>query len=273
MNNLVSDDGKETWVLLALHPYESEEQTVIGKAAYDIVHSQEFQSENYTMKGTGIAYTEYEENMVTSAECTKRIAIGFCVMIFCLLLFVRSLRGLIVPVIATVGGIVCVLGYSSLLGIKSNLTMLALPVLLGMALSVGYSIHYINEFRLHFRATGKRRASVVKAVEETGWPILFTVITTMASMISFMTVGIGDLKWVGGICASIVFATYMYVIILIPIFMSFGRDRDFVRREESLKGESLPPGFSPQAVFTTPPSTGYAPVPPEVARQYFSHTC
>ena len=142
-------------------------------------------------------------------------------MLLCLVIFVRSFRGVIVPILATVGGIVCVLGYSSLLGVKSNTTMLALPVLLGMALSVGYSIHYINEFRLHFRNTGKRKESVIKAVEETGWPILFTVITTMASMISFMTVGIGELKWVGGICSAIVFATYLYVIILIPIFMSY----------------------------------------------------
>jgi len=224
-NNLVSDDGSECWVLLSLNPYPDEEQAVIGKAAYDIVHSDEFKSDKYTFKGTGICYTEYEEDMVSTAECAKRIGIGFLVMIFCLLLFVRSLRGFIVPVIATVGGIVAVLGYSSFLGVKSNMTMLALPVLLGMALSVGYSIHYINEFRLHFRTTGKRRESVIKAVEETGWPILFTVITTMASMISFMTVGIGELKWVGGICSSIVFATYLYVIILIPIFMSFDRER------------------------------------------------
>lgn len=225
VNNLVSDAGRETWVFLSLNSYESAEQSSIGKVAYDIVHSPEFQSEKYTLKGTGIAYTEYEEDFVTGKECATRIGIGFLVMIFCLLLFVRSLRGLIVPVTSTVCGIVCILGYSSLFGIKSNLTMLALPVLLGMALSVGYSIHYINEFRLHFRTTGLRKESVIKAVEETGWPILFTVITTMASMISFMTVGIGDLKWVGGICSAIVFATYMYVIILIPIFLSFGKDK------------------------------------------------
>jgi len=225
VNNLVSDDGKECWVFLSLNPYDTTEQATIGKAAYDIVHSPEFKSDKYTLKGTGIAYTEYEEDIITGKECATRIGIGFFVMIACLLLFVRSLRGLIVPIISTVCGIVSVLGYSSLLGVKSNLTMLALPVLLGMALSVGYSIHYINEFRLHFRNTGKRKESVIKAVEETGWPILFTVITTMASMISFMTVGIGELKWVGGICSSIVFATYLYVIILIPIFLSFGKDK------------------------------------------------
>ena len=221
VNNLVSDDAKETWVLLSLYPYPDEEQAAIGKVANEIVHSDEFKSDKYTLKGTGMAYTEYEEDQVSGEECAKRIGIGFFVMLLCLVIFVRSFRGVIVPILATVGGIVCVLGYSSLLGVKSNTTMLALPVLLGMALSVGYSIHYINEFRLHFRNTGKRKESVIKAVEETGWPILFTVITTMASMISFMTVGIGELKWVGGICSAIVFATYLYVIILIPIFMSY----------------------------------------------------
>ncbi|MBQ9206259.1 MAG: MMPL family transporter [Treponema sp.] len=252
VNNLVSDDSKETWVLLSLNPYESEEQSAIGKVAYDIVHSPEFKSDVYTMKGTGIAYTEYEEDVVTGEECAKRIGIGFCVMILCLLIFVRSLRGLIVPIFATVGGIVAVLGYSSLFGIKSNLTMLALPVLLGMALSVGYSIHYINEFRLHFRTSGKRRESVVKAVEETGWPILFTVITTMASMISFMTVGIGELKWVGGICASIVFATYLYVIILIPVFMSYGKNKE----------GKVSPSLQPASQSYATPSAGDTPATP-----------
>ena len=230
VNNLVSDDGRETWVILSLNHYASEEQVPIGEAALSIVKADEFKSDEYTLKGIGRAYTEAEENEIINKECAKRIIIGFFVMILCLLLFVRSLRGLIVPIVATVGGIVTVIGYSSLFGIKSNITMLALPVILGMALSVGYSIHYINEFRLHFRTTGKRVDSVIKAVQETGWPILFTVITTMASMISFMTVGIGELKWVGGICASIVFATYLYVIILIPVFMSFGKDRKIDRK-------------------------------------------
>ena len=252
LNHLVSDDCRETWVLLSLNPYDSSEQAAIGKVAYDIVHSPEFQSDKYTFKGTGIAYTEYEEDMVSGQECAKRIGIGFIVMLVCLLLFVRSLRGFIVPIIATVCGIVCVLGYSSLFGIKSNTIMLALPVLLGMALSVGYSIHYINEFRLHFRTTGLRKESVVKAVEETGWPIMFTVITTMASMISFMTVGIGDLKWVGGICSAIVFATYMYVIILIPIFMSYGKDGKSHGFESANAASLKSEGVSPNSVANNP---------------------
>ena len=75
----------------------------------------------------------------------------------------------------------------------------------------------------------------------------------MASMISFMTVGIGDLKWVGGICSAIVFATYMYVIILIPIFMSFGKDKGEVSPYASSKESATPsPGATAPSPAITP---------------------
>ncbi len=54
--------------------------------------------------------------------------------------------------------------------------------------------------------------------------ILFTVITTVTSLISFLFAGIRPIRWIGGISAGIVFMVYLYVIILIPILMSFGKN-------------------------------------------------
>ncbi len=227
-NYLVSDDAKETWVLLSLEPYEGGidfARINIAPYAEKVIFSDEFKSDSYTFKPTGLSYSEMEEDKVTEKECKLRVLSGFVVMLLCLVLFVRSLRGVIVPLIATLGGIGCVLGFSAYLGITGDSNLITLPILLGMALSVGYSIHYINSFRMFFRQTGHRKDSVVKAVEETGWPILFTVITTVASLISFLFAGIGPIRWVGGISASIVLAVYMYVIILIPILLSFGKDK------------------------------------------------
>ncbi len=65
---------------------------------------------------------------------------------------------------------------------------------------------------------------MICAVEETGWPILFTVITTVASLISFLFAGIRPIRWIGGISAGIVTMVYLYVIILIPVLMSFGKN-------------------------------------------------
>ena len=227
VNNIVSDDAKETWVILSLKSYEGGidfGKDSIAPFARNVILSDEFKSDKFEMLPTGMSYTEMEENEVISRECAMRIIFGFAVMLVCLILFVRSLRGVIVPAIATVGGIASVLGVNAWLGIVGDESMVALPVLLGMALSVGYSIHYINSFRMHFRRTGNRRESVINAIEETGWPILFTVITTVASLISFLFAGIRPIRWIGGISAGIVFMVYLYVIILIPILMSFGKN-------------------------------------------------
>ena len=61
-------------------------------------------------------------------------------------------------------------------------------------------------------------------MKTTGWPILFTVITTMASFISFFTAGIGALRWLGGTCSALVFIIYLYVIVLLPVLYSYGKD-------------------------------------------------
>lgn len=227
VNNIVSDDAKETWIILALKSYEGGVnfgKDSIAPFAREVIYSDEFKSDKFEMLPTGMSYTEMEENEVISRECAMRIGFGFLVMVICLVLFVRSLRGVVVPAIATVGGIASVLGINAWLGIVGDESMVALPVLLGMALSVGYSIHYINSFRMHFRRTGNRRESVICSVEETGWPILFTVITTVASLISFLFAGIRPIRWIGGISAGIVTMVYLYVIILIPILMSFGKN-------------------------------------------------
>ena len=227
-DNLVSADAKETWVILSLENYEGGMEFAaegIARYAQKVVLDEAKKANGaYELKPMGMSYSEMEENDVVEHETKIRVLSGFAVMILCLLLFVRSLRGVIVPLLATTVGIGSVLGLSAHLGIVADSNMVTLPILLGMALSVGYSVHYVNSFRMHFRRTGLRKDSVVKAVEESGWPILFTVITTMASLVSFLFAGIEPIRWMGGASTAIVFAVYLYVILLIPILMSFGKD-------------------------------------------------
>ena len=246
VNGIVSDDCKETWVMLSLKSYKGGidfAKDSIAPFARDIIYADEFKSDKYKFMPTGMSYTEMEENEVITRECAIRISTGFLVMVLFLILFVRSLRGVVVPAIATVGGIASVLGINGWLGIVGDSSMVALPVLLGMALSVGYSIHYINSFRKTFRHTGLRKEATITAVEETGWPILFTVITTVASLISFLFAGIRPIRWIGGISAGIVTMVYLYVIILIPILMSFGKntkpEADMIKSEGATKADIL----------------------------------
>lgn len=104
LNNLVSDDAKSTWLILALEDYGDSVDEVKEKIALParaIFESDEFKSPKYTFKQCGLTYTEYEEDEAISGEVVMRIAVGFLVMILFLILFIRSLRGVLVPFFAT----------------------------------------------------------------------------------------------------------------------------------------------------------------------------
>ena len=235
-NKLVSEDATETWVILYLYGYGDEDNKArtgmykAGRAAHKLLDDPKWQSDKWNLICAGTPYTECEETDVMQKEMSRNLISGFIAMIICLILFVRSLRGLIVPLFSTVGGIGVVFGFMSYFGIVADQNMMTIPILLGMALSVGYSIHYINSFKLHFRQTGIRKESVIMSVEETGWPLFFTALTTIASLISFALVDIGPLKWLGLTSSATVLVIFLYAIILIPVLLSFGKDK---KQEES----------------------------------------
>ncbi len=233
VNKLVSDDATETWISLSLREFPEEEEWAetgidplyeTGEVAIDIITSPRWQSSKYTLKAVGMPYTETEEKAFMATEASLRVISGFIVMIVLLTVFLRSLRGVLVPVFTTAAGIMVVFGTMGWLGIGVDSMLMTLPLLLGMALSVGYSIHLVNTFKRNLSKTGKRREAIIGAVEKTGWPILFTVFTTMGSMASFAFIGIAPIRWLGLSCSAVVFTVFIYVFTLIPVLMSFGKD-------------------------------------------------
>ena len=234
VNKLVSEDCTETWISLELLEYPEPEEWKkvtdtdpmfqVGEAAISIVTDPKWKSDRYTLKAAGMPYSETEERDFFGKETMTRVLSGFVVMIILLIIFLRSFAGVFVPIFTTIMGIIVVFGIMGLLGIGVDSNMMTLPILLGMALSVGYSIHIVNAFKRFFKQTGKRKASIISAVEETGWPIFFTAITTIGSVMSFASAGIMTIQWLGFTCAAVVFADYLFVITLIPVMMSFGKD-------------------------------------------------
>ena len=234
VNKLVTQDATETWLVLSLKATPPEEvwsktstkapMYVIGDAAIDIVTDPKYHSAAYTIKPAGLPYTETEEKVVMGRETTKSVGLSFLCMIILLIIFTRSLRGTIVPLFATFFGITTVLGFMGFLHISGKSEMMSVPIVLAMALSVGYSIHLVNSFKTGFYAIGKRKEAVINSIENTGWPLFFTVVTTVVSVLSFLTTDLRPMRWMGAASAAMVFAVYIYVSVLIPILMSFGKD-------------------------------------------------
>ena len=244
VNTLVSADATETWLIVNLEQYSenlTEAMEKIAPPAMKVFSNPKYKSDKWEIRPAGMSYTEYEEEAVTMNQLVTRILTGFIVMLVCLTVFIRSLRGIVVPSISTAGALTTTLGFSGWLGIKGNNSMLMITILLSMALAVGYSVHYINSFKLHFRKSGKRKESIVLSVRDSGWALFFTVITTMAGMLSFLAAGIKPMRWVGGITAAAVFAVFAYIIILLPVLYSFGKDKEpdstFVNTQGATKAD------------------------------------
>lgn len=231
--------GTEALIHLSLERYKDPagDAADIGKAVVDMLEREEFISEKWDLNAGGEPYLEVAKNNSTMPQAARSVVIGVFIMIFCLAFFTRSKFGVLVPFMATAFAMASVFGICGWLGVKPDFTLFTLPMMLGMALSVGYSIHYINSFKHAYARLDDRAAALVEAVTETGWPIFFTVVTTVASMLSFLFVEMPVLKTVGTICAAMVFAVYAYVIILVPILFSYGKNSD-VTQDSSVQGAS-----------------------------------
>ena len=247
VNNIVSEDCTETWLIVNLEQYSemlTEVMYKIAPPAMKIFAEPKYQSDKWELRPAGLSYTEYEEEMAAEEQAVSRIGIGFLMMLLFLIIFIRSLRGVVVPAISTVGALGTTLGFSAWLNITGNNVMIIVTVLLAMALAVGYSVHYINSFKLYYRKLGRRKEAVVMSIRDSGWALFFTVITTMGGMLSFLAGGIRPMRWVGGITAAAVLVIFIYIMILLPCLYSFGKDKADDKKAAKKTAAVTPEGFT-----------------------------
>ncbi len=230
-NRIVSADGRYTWIALRMKPIPDDWQKemtenpdfavgrifneVVGQEKYRILHP----------KTTGLPIINIEKVTFFKKETPRTFGAGLLITVVLLIVFLRSVRGVIFPLLAVISSIVIVLGFEGFFGIRFDPSMLFLPLALVLAISIGYSIHLFNFFTREFLKTGDRHKAVVHAVKETGWPLLFSALTTIAALLSFLFVPLRLLRWVGLTSACLVGLTYILVLVLLPSLLSFGKNR------------------------------------------------
>jgi len=231
-NRIVSTDGKETWIMLRMKPIptewnkETEENPImaVGRIFNEITAQPK-----YAMlhpKNAGLPITNTDKMAFFGKETPRLLGFSLLLTIVVLAIALRSVRGVVFPLVTAISSLVIVLGVQGFMGISTDPSMIFLPVFLSLAVSIGYSIHVFNYFKRTFWQTGKRRKAIVHAIEETGWPLFFSALTTMAALLSFIFIPLRPIRWVGGTGACMVAVTYVLVIVLLPSLLSFGKDRE-----------------------------------------------
>jgi len=230
-NRIVSTDGQQTWIMLRMKPIpdawekdtDENPDLAIGRFVNEITAQEKYAILN--PKNAGLPVINVDKRNFFSKETPRLIGLSLLLTVIVLAIALRSVRGVVFPLLTSVSAMLIVFGAQGYLGITNDPSMIFLPIFLSLAVSVGYSIHLFNYFKRSFLQTGLREQALVHAIEETGWPLLFSALTTVAALLSFVFIPLRPIRWVGLTAACLVAVTYLLVIVLLPSLLSFGKDR------------------------------------------------
>ncbi len=230
---MVSHDGTMTWIMVKLRPFPEEsvwKQTsdiapdmltgketgrIIGKAKYA----------ELSPNAAGMPYMGYEKFVYLQNEMNRLFLFAFMVSIIVMLVVTRSLRGVIAPLLTSMLAILIGFGIIGWTGIFIDMSTAMIAVMLTFACSIAYNIHLYNFFKTQFVETGMRRASIRQAVGETGWGVLLSGLTTVAAMMTFLSMKIVPMKAIGIDTSLCLLAVLLTCLCITPIVLSFGKDR------------------------------------------------
>lgn len=238
---LISEDATQSWIMLRLSPFpegwrddnNQAADMVVGRAAADIIRQDKYAALN--PKSAGMPIIAHDKTAFFKAEVKRTMVLSLIVSLVVLTLALRSVRGIFMTILVAAGSVILTFGLQGWMGKAIDVAMIMVPLYLGIAVSIGYSIHIFTFFNREFAATGRRKAAVCHAVKETGWPILFTALTTVGALYSFHFVDVKPVRWVGSATALLVCIVFLMVMIMIPALLSFGKDRPVVGKKTAAR--------------------------------------
>ena len=242
---MVSSNGTMTWIMVKLRPFPEDsvwKQTsdiapdmltgketgrIIGKAKYA----------ELAPNAAGMPFLSYEKFIYLQSELSRLFLFAFMVSIVVMLIVTRSLRGVFAPLLTSILSLVMGFGIIGWTGLYIDMTTAMIAVILTFACSIAYNIHLYNFFKTRFVETGQRRLSIIDAVSETGWGVLLSGLTTVAAMMTFLSMKIVPMKAIGintSLCLLTVLLTCLFIT---PVMLSFGKDgKPAANMSKSLEG-------------------------------------
>lgn len=234
---LISKDGTMSWIMLKLRPFPADSiwkvegleapDMLTGKETSHIIHKEKYAALH--PNAAGMPFMSYEKVQYISGSMSRMMIIAVIVGLIIMFLITRSLRGVLTPIFTTISSIIISFGLIGWMGLYLDQATSMIAVILTFAISIAYNIHLYNFFRTRLVQTNDRKRAVIDAVAETGWPIFFSGVTTLAAMMTFLTMNIVPMKAMGINSAICIICALVSCIVITPIILSYGSKRKVVR--------------------------------------------
>ena len=230
---LVSKDGTMTWIMVKLRPFPADSvwkktsdiapDMLTGKEAGHIIGKAKYAE--LSPAAAGMPYMSYEKFVYLKGEMGRLFAIAFLVSIVVMIVVTRSLRGVVAPLITSICALLIGFGIIGWTGLYIDMSTAMIAVILTFACSIAYNIHLYNFFKTRFVETGRRKASITDAVGETGWGVLLSGLTTVAAMMTFLSMSIVPMKAIGLNTSLCLLSVLLTCLVVTPVLLSLGRGR------------------------------------------------
>lgn len=202
------------------------------------------QKEDFELKATGMPLGDFEVDQVTAEEGSKIGLIAMAAAFFFILVLFRNVSGIAAPMLVMISTVIIVFGCMGWLGIPVSMGSMFVGPLL-MVLSVSYSIHFINHFKFYFDRRGERLRAIHYAYAQATWPCFLTSLTTAIGFASFLIVSMKPIRDVGIACSGGSLISFLLVLLLVPIFYSFGKPTKEKPKSNQAPSANFPKGMVP----------------------------
>lgn len=178
---LLSEDARYSAVLIFIRPDADKEET--AKEIVEVLDKQPLNG-NITLHYDGLPIQQLQLSQSTQNDMERLVPI-VCALIALILVFsLRTLRGVLLPLMSVLLGSVWCLGSMALFEVKLSPISGSIPVVL-FAIGTAYTIHLLNFFKI--LENGENHKDLVKkGVVAVGVPVMLAGITTIVGFLSFI---------------------------------------------------------------------------------------
>lgn len=161
-------------------------------------------------------------NRIITHDMGVSMGLAYAVIGVLLLLFFRSLLGMVAPLFIALLSLVMTVAFIGLMGWDMDMMFTLLPTLLA-AIGTADAIHIISEFRLRYAQTGNRIVAVRETLAHVGAPCLLTSLTTAAGFFALAGSPIKTIAHMGVYSGVAVMIAFFLSITLLTFFLSWGK--------------------------------------------------
>ena len=131
------------------------------------------------------------------------------------------------------------MGLIGWLGLYLDMSTTMITVMMAFAVAIAYNIHVYSFFRAQLLKLHDRKQAAVDAIAETAWPVIFSGVTTIAAMMTFLAMNIVPMKAMGINSALAIVSVLISILVMSPLMLSLGKRAAHGKEfENSFEGKS-----------------------------------